>query len=137
MSEKISGRVLSRHVDIFHSLCILHAALHLGGSGEKLDVPRLQRERNNRNVCWVISGDFFTGIISNVKYYLPGGFILPIGNRDVGMLCILGLCPHLWVWELRRAYWTFNIYAITWIRSLRNVVSPELRPGGKRGKDSA
>lgn len=59
MSEKISGRVLSRHVDIFHSLCILHAALHLGGSGEKLDVPRLQRERNNGNVCWVISGDFF------------------------------------------------------------------------------
>lgn len=44
MSEKISGHILPTHVDIFHSLCILHAAIHLGNSYKKLDVPVPQRE---------------------------------------------------------------------------------------------
>lgn len=58
MSEKISGRILPAHVDIFHSLCILHAAIHLGNRCEKLEVPVLQREWNYGNPCPVISRDF-------------------------------------------------------------------------------
>lgn len=49
MSRKISGRVLPTHVGIFHSPCIPHAALHLGNSGEKLNVPVLHGEQNYGN----------------------------------------------------------------------------------------
>lgn len=59
MSGKISGHVPPTHVDIFHSLCIPHAALHLSNSCEKLNVPVLQREQNYGNESGIITWDFF------------------------------------------------------------------------------
>lgn len=59
MSGKISGHVPPTHVDIFHSLCIPHAALHLSNSCEKLNVPVLQREQNYGNERGIITWDFF------------------------------------------------------------------------------
>lgn len=63
MSGKISGHVLPTHVDIFHSLLIPHAALHLGNSCEKCNVPVLQREQSYENESCVSMWDFFPGIL--------------------------------------------------------------------------
>lgn len=72
MSGKISGHVLPSHMDIFLSLSIPHAALHLGNSCEKLNILVFWREQNYENLCYVITGDF--GIIFNAKYSLPTCF---------------------------------------------------------------
>lgn len=71
MSRKISGHVLPTHVDIFHSLCIPHAALHLSNSCERLNVPVLQREQNYGNESGIITWHFSAGILFNAKYYSP------------------------------------------------------------------
>lgn len=57
--------------------------------------------------------------------------LLEIGAEEAFFLCILGPCPCLLVWELQRAYWTFNIYVTTWIHSWWNTVCTELRTGGE------
>lgn len=64
MSEKISGHVLPTQMDIFHSLCVPHAALHLGNSCEKLNVLVLWREQSYGNGSCVITWDFLLGFFS-------------------------------------------------------------------------
>lgn len=131
MSGKISGRVLPTQVDIFHSLCVPHAALHLGNSCEKLNVPVLWREQNYGNEGCVITWDVLLGFFSmpNIPHHMAC-FLSHIKNRGMKRRHILKACPQTMDIETPRGILDFIIYAINYTHPFVKAVTPE--PGSGR-----
>lgn len=118
MSGKISGRVLPIQVDIFHSLCVAHAALHLGNSCEKLNVPVLWREQNYGNESCVITWDFLLGFFSTQNTPPNTGLLLSLHH-------ILKIRPLTMDLETPESILDLIIYTINWIHSFVKMVTPE------------